>query len=502
MNHDSFPKKAAALAAAATLCFLGACGQPAPGAPGDAPTAPASSTRPAPVARVNQATLPVIEAQLGVPPAAAPATGRSAPAKVVVHLEVRELEAEIADGTRYMFWTFGGTVPGPMVRVRRGDWVELHLMNHPENTMPHNIDLHAVTGPGGGATSSFTAPGHQTQFSFQALNAGVFIYHCATAPVGMHVANGMYGLIVVEPDEGYPPVDKEYYVVQGDFYTTGNYREPGLQPFDLRRAIDENPSYVLFNGRDGALVGEHALTANVGEKVRFFAGNGGPNLTSSLHVIGEIFDSVWAEGGSVVSHDVQTTSVPPGGAAIVDFSVEVPGTYIIVDHALLRAFNKGAVGMLRVDGDPAPGIYTGREVDEVYLGRLGPAALAARGGGDGGRSAAGESTFIGTCATCHQRNAAGLADLFPPLASSDYLMADRTRSIHIILAGLAGPIDVNGRRFNGAMPPLANLTDHEVADVLTYVRSHFGNNGDAIRDEEVAAVRASLQRTPTPGAHP
>lgn len=324
------------------------------------------------VARIEDpASLPEVRAQLGVPPHAAPPTGRTSPARVVIDLEVREVTREIADGSTYTFWTFGGTVPGPMIRVRRGDYVELHLQNHPENTMPHNIDLHAVTGPGGGATSTFTAPGHQTQFSFQALNQGVYIYHCATAPVGMHVANGMYGLIVVEPEEGYPPVDREYYVVQGDFYTTGEYRAAGHQPFDMDRAIHEDPSYVVFNGRDGALTGDNALPAEVGETVRLWVGNGGPNLTSSFHVIGEIFDRVWAEGGTQITTDVQTTSVPPGGSAIVDYTLEVPGTYILVDHALFRAFNHGAIGMMRVTGPDSPTIYSGQEVDEAYLGDLG-----------------------------------------------------------------------------------------------------------------------------------
>lgn len=482
---------------------LAACDNPPPaGETGEQATGRAA---PSPVARVDPATLPVIDAELGVPPRAAPPTRRRAPAKVVVRLEVREVEQEIADGSRYMFWTFGGTVPGPMVRVRRGDFVELHLMNHPDNTMPHNIDLHAVTGPGGGATSSFTAPGHQTQFSFQALNAGVYVYHCATAPVGMHVGNGMYGLIVVEPDEGYPAVDREYYVMQGDFYTTGDYREPGLQPFDLERAIDEDPAYVLFNGRDGALVGDNALTARTGETVRLFFGNGGPNLTSSFHVIGEIFDRVFSEGGTTVVNDVQTTSIPAGGAAIVDFGVEVPGTYVLVDHALMRAFNKGAVGMLRVDGDEDRVVYTGQEVDEAYLGDYAPAALAARPNADGGPTgfAQGERTFIGTCAACHQRDARGLSTAFPPLAESDYLMADRERSIRVVLGGLSGPITVNGRNYDSVMPPFANLTDHEVADVLNYVRTNFGNDGsaDPIRDEEVAAVRGALPRR-DPNAHP
>src|SRR5690606_21493537 len=153
------------------------------------------------------------------------------------------------------------------------------------------IDLHAVTGPGGGAASSFTAPGHASQFTFTALNPGLYVYHCATAPVGMHVTNGMYGLILVEPKEGLPRVDREYYVMQGDYYTVGKYREKGLQNFDMEKAIDENATYVLFNGREGSLTGENALQANVGEKVRLYVGNGGPNLVSSFHVIGEIFDS-------------------------------------------------------------------------------------------------------------------------------------------------------------------------------------------------------------------
>ncbi len=490
---------AAGVASITVLVGLVGCGEtptPEPAAPAIAQPASGPAPRP-PVARVDPETLPVVQAELGVPPMAAPATGRTSAAKVVVNLEVREVTREIADGATYTFWTYGGTVPGPMVRVRRGDYVELHLQNHPDNTMPHNIDLHAVTGPGGGATSTFTAPGHQTQFSFQALNEGVYIYHCATAPVGMHVANGMYGLIVVEPEDGYAPVDREYYVVQGDFYTTGEYRAAGAQPFDMERAIHEDPSYVVFNGRDGALTGENALPAEVGETVRLWVGNGGPNLTSSFHVIGEIFDRVYTEGGTAFSRDVQTTTVPPGGSAIVEYSLEIPGTYILVDHALFRAFNHGAIGMMRVTGEGTPNVYSGREVDEAYLGDLGPDAVAAAAGAGG----AGEATFLGICSTCHQREGQGLANVFPPLAGSDYLMADRERSIRTVLAGLSGPITVNGAQFNGAMPAFANLTDHEVAGALTYARSHFGNSGDAITVEEVAAVRASLARPDTSG-HP
>src|SRR5262245_3399216 len=200
-----------------------------------------------------------IHAVLTSPPHVPPPVNRNHPAKVIVELEVRELEKEISEGVKYTFWTFGGTVPGSFIRVRQGDTVEFHLKNHPDSKMPHNIDLHGVTGPGGGAASSFTAPGHESQFTFKALNQGLYVYHCATAPVGMHVANGMYGLILVEPPEGLPPVDHEYYVMQGDFYTVGKYREKGLQAFDMQKAIDENPTYVLFNGAEGALVGDKAM---------------------------------------------------------------------------------------------------------------------------------------------------------------------------------------------------------------------------------------------------
>ncbi|MEO6567339.1 MAG: multicopper oxidase domain-containing protein, partial [Opitutaceae bacterium] len=181
-------------------------------------------------------SLPVEQAILTSPPHVPPPITRRNPARVVVNLEVREVVAALADGVEYTFWTFGGTVPGSFIRIREGDVVEFHLNNHPSSKLPHNIDLHAVTGSGGGASSTFTAPGHSSQFTFQALNAGLYVYHCATAPVPMHIGNGMYGLILVEPKEGLPKVDREYYVMQGEFYTTGKYGEEGLQSFDMAKA--------------------------------------------------------------------------------------------------------------------------------------------------------------------------------------------------------------------------------------------------------------------------
>ncbi len=286
-------------------------------------------------------------------PKVPPRITRRHPSKVVVELEVSEVNLPMADGVEYTFWTFGGKVPGKFIRVRQGDTVEFHLMNHPDSRFPHNIDLHAVTGPGGGAASSNTAPGRRTQFTFKALNPGLYVYHCATAPVGEHVANGMYGLILVEPPGGLAPVDREYYVVQSDFYTKGPHHEKGHQPFDMEKAIEEHPTYVVFNGAEGSLLGDKALKAKVGERVRLFVGNGGPNLVSSFHVIGEIFDRVYAEAGTRYSEHIQTTLVPAGGAAIVEFKVEVPGSYKLVDHSILRAFNKGALGELKVEGPEA-----------------------------------------------------------------------------------------------------------------------------------------------------
>ena len=444
-----------------------------------------------------------VQAVLTSPPLVPPPTGRHAPAKVIVELEVREVEREIAAGVKYTFWTFGGTVPGSFIRVRQGDTVEFHLKNHPTSKMPHNIDLHGVTGPGGGAASSFTAPGHKTTFTFKALNQGIYVYHCATAPVGMHVANGMYGLILVEPPEGLPKVDHEYYVMQGDFYTVGKYREKGHQAFDMQKAIDENATYVLFNGAEAALTGPNALKAKTGERIRLFIGNGGPNLVSSFHVIGEIFDKVQQEGGTHPQENVQTTLIPAGGASIVEFHTEVPGNYIMVDHSIFRAFNKGALAILEVAGDLRADIYSGKQADESYLsdqvGSLAPVAAAAEAKAAGKLTkeqqiAAGQVLFKGTCSVCHQDNGQGIPDVFPPLAKSDFLNKDPQRAIHIALNGLTGKVTVNGKNYESVMPPMSQLNDDEIANILTYVLNSWDNNGAVISKEQVQAVRGSTKR--------
>jgi nitrite reductase (NO-forming) len=296
-------------------------------------------------------------------------------------------------------------------------------------------------------------------------------------------------------------VDREYYVMQGDFYTTGKYREKGHQPFDMEKAIEEHPTYVLFNGMEGALTGDKALKANTGETVRLFVGNGGPNLVSSFHVIGEIFDKVWFEGGTRFQENVQTTLIPSGGAAIMDFHVEVPGSYVLVDHSIFRAFNKGALAILKADGEERKDIYSGKEVDAVYLGdRAAPnlaaveKATTAEKTGDltvEDQVKAGQALFAGTCSTCHQAEGQGMPGVFPPLAKSDYIAADPQRVPNAILHGLVGKVTVNGKEYNSNMPPMSQLTDDEVANISTYVLNTWGNPGGRVTSAEAAKIRAA-----------
>jgi nitrite reductase (NO-forming) len=278
---------------------------------------------------------------------------------VTVDLTAEEVVGQLADGTTYDYFTFNGTVPGPMIRVRVGDKVEINLTNANGNMFSHSIDLHAVTGPGGGHIFTETSPGNHNSFTFMALKPGLFVYHCATPSVAHHITNGMYGLILVEPEGGLAQVDREYYVMQGELYTSQPYGNTGQLDFSPEKLSQEMPEYYIFNGAAGALTKTgNQLTAEVGDTVRIFFGVGGPNKTSSFHIIGEIFDRAYDFGSLTAPPltDVQTISVPPGGAWIVELQVDVPGQYILVDHALSRA-ERGLVGYLVVEGPEQPGIF-------------------------------------------------------------------------------------------------------------------------------------------------
>ncbi len=291
-------------------------------------------------------------------PQVAPPIDRTEPAYVKFDLTTQKVTAQLADGVAYDYWTFNGTVPGPMLRVREGDTVEIDLHNSADAGVTHSIDLHAVSGPGGGAKVMQIAPGADGAFSFKALNPGVYIYHCATPMVAQHIASGMYGMIVVEPKQGLPKVDHEYYLMEGDFYLQGQRGDTGLRAFDVNKMLAEQPDYVLFNGAVGSLTGDNALHARVGETLRIFFGVGGPNLASSFHVIGMVFEQVAPEGSltSEPETNVQTTHVSAGGATMVEVTARVPGTYTIVDHSLGR-MEKGASAQIVVDGPPNPDVF-------------------------------------------------------------------------------------------------------------------------------------------------
>lgn len=285
--------------------------------------------------------------------------GARGPQAVEVDMEAVELEGQLADGTTYTYWTFDGRVPGPLLRVREGDTVELELANRAGNQMIHSIDLHAVTGPGGGAAVMQVPPGETKGFTFKALNPGLYVYHCATPSVAQHISNGMYGMILVEPEGGLPEVDKEFYVMQGEIYTSKAFRQQGKTEFSVEKLLDEKAEYFVFNGAVEALTtAEHAMKASVGDMVRIFFGVGGPNFISSLHVIGEIFDRVYDQASITAPPltNVQTTLVPPGGATMVEFDLQVPGRYIMVDHALSRA-ERGLVAFLDAEGPDNPEVF-------------------------------------------------------------------------------------------------------------------------------------------------
>jgi nitrite reductase (NO-forming) len=287
-----------------------------------------------------------------------------------VHFYVREVVAEVVKGTTMTYWTFDGKVPGPMIRCRVNDTIDFYLHNLEGNSLPHNVDFHAITGPGGGAVRLDTKVGSVSNLRAKMLRPGIYVYHCAFPDIPTHISHGMYGLIVVEAATELPRVDHEFYVMQSEFYTPWGGRlaasqlaDYGHLSFSSEYGTLEQPTFVVFNGRPDALTGDHAIgmhngpALQTGETVRLFVGNIGPNLISSFHVIGEIFDTVYVEGSfDLVNHNVQTTLVPAGGAAGVEFTLEVPGDYLMVDHSIFRT-RKGAAGVIHVEGQANPAVY-------------------------------------------------------------------------------------------------------------------------------------------------
>lgn len=270
-------------------------------------------------------------------------------------LEAREVDGEIEPGAKFSYMTYDGQVPGPMLRVRVGDLVTLTLRNNAHSSTWHSIDLHAVCGPGGGAEPLTVLPGQSKTIKFKAMYPGAFIYHCGVPGMDEHMARGMFGIIVVEPEEGLPHVDREFYLGQNETYTRQKPGTPGPRDFDFDALLREEPSYVIFNGGFNALTAKRlgAMHAKVGESVRIFMVNTGPNLLSSLHPIGNIWTRAWLMGALAMPpmRFLQSVPVPPGNAIVADMELPVPQTIKIVDHAMSRAARQGALAEIEVTGE-------------------------------------------------------------------------------------------------------------------------------------------------------
>jgi len=301
-----------------------------------------------------------------------PTVGNRQTAVVHVTLTAAEVVGTLdpSAGTTYRYWTFNGKVPGPMIRARQGDTVEVTLRNDASSHMAHSVDFHAALGPGGGAAFTQAVPGQSKTFTFQATAPGLFVYHCGTPMIAEHIANGMYGLILVEPEGGLATVDREYYVMQGEIYTTAAKGKAAMQLFSDAKLMEENPEYFVFNGAVDALTKTHPMQAKVGETVRVFFGDAGPNDTSSLHVVGEIFTRDYLLGSltSLPLTSIQTASVPPGAAAILEFKASIPGQFPMMDHAMAR-MAKGLMATFEISGaENAALMHPGPALDSTASG--------------------------------------------------------------------------------------------------------------------------------------
>ena len=267
-----------------------------------------------------------------------PPIGKREPQTVRVDLFSVEVEGRLAEGATFGYWTFNGKVPGPFIRVSVGDTIDIHLKNSADSAMIHSVDFHATTGPGGGAAALQVEPGQGKSMTWKALVPGLYVYHCATPMVSEHIANGMYGLILVEPEDGLPQVDREFYVMQGEIYTDVPYGQHGSAEFSVEKLFNEHPEYFVFNGSVGALT-ETASAAGQSRR------NGAHLLRRrrpELHFVvprhrRDLRQGLCAWRPAIAAarrHSNRERGA--GGAVITEFKTKVPGNYTLVDHALAR----------------------------------------------------------------------------------------------------------------------------------------------------------------------
>jgi nitrite reductase (NO-forming) len=420
---------------------------------------------------------PTGEAHLAIAPGVPPTISRSEQRIWDVHVESIEgvCPLDPANGITTDMWGFRiagedevtcGS-PGPIFRGRVGDVVNITLTNLPTNTHPHNIDFHAVTGQGGGAADLTVNPGESATIQIRLLYPGAFMYHCAFGDVPSHIAHGMVGMFIVDPEEPLPEVDHEWGIMQSEWYV-GEPDANGEAPFDADAMFDEEPRFVTFNGRTDALTGDNSLQMNVGERARIYFVNEGLNLDSNFHPIGSHWDLVYPEAATHQANRAirgsQSTLVVAGGGTVVEIDGLVPSTIILVDHALVRTFYKGAIGLLVVNGELDPEIFSV------------PGATTDPGtGGDeesGADAASGANLFAATCAACHGQEAVGVDGLGPALVGNAFVASQSDDELADFIT-VGRPGDHPDNTTGIAMPPKGGnpaLGGDDIDDIVAYLR--------------------------------
>ncbi len=405
---------------------------------------------------------------------------------VEVNIAATDRKVEIASGVYYQAWTFGDSVPGPVIHVRQGQTVNVTFTNH--GNMQHSIDFHAAMTP---PSLHFVEvePGKTIHFSFVAKVPGAFVYHCGTPPVLLHMGNGMYGAIIVDPAAPLPPAAESYVIVQSEWYTQ---QESGtLMGPNYEKMLQERPDEVVFNGT-AFQYRDHPLPVVAGERVRVYFVDAGPDLWSSFHVIGAIFDKVYPDGDAAHAlSGVSTYTVGPGAGAVFDLVIPDPGKYAFVDHDMAHMVI-GAQGILDVRAPGAAPVASAFTAPAAVTPAANATPVPAEPAGPYKFDPTqGATLYANNCSACHQIGGTGLPGAFPPLKDNAAVLdPDPEKQIEVILHGLHGA-NVGGTVYPTAMPPFASvLNATQIANIINHERSSWGNHAKLIKAEQVKKVRA------------